>query len=202
MIDVVIPARDEAKTLAAVLSRFARHQFISRIIVCVDGDTTDGTERVASVYTDHIIPASRGISGKGQLMSAGVRQVTTPYVMFCDADYDGLNERHVTAMAGNVHPQTMKIGVPEFPTADVPNRVISAWPWVSGIRVVPVELVQTLELHGYLAEVQMNMECQLLHYHFRFVFLNGLVSPYKMSPRRLSEMDRDRDWATTHGIFK
>lgn len=201
MIDVIVPARNEENTIGKIIRVLHEHPFIRTIMVCIDADSRDGTEMIAR-RTGHVtIPSTAGIRGKGQLVTHGLKYVRTPYVMFCDSDYTGLSYSHITVLAGNLTPKITKIGVPDFPDMDVPPRVISSWPWVSGIRVVPTELVKELALHGYLMEVQINKQTVDRGYNFRFRFLPGLNSPYKMSPKRLEEMERDRYWGLENKVL-
>jgi glycosyltransferase involved in cell wall biosynthesis len=202
MIDVIIPARNEEKTIGMVLKILNSNRLIGRIIVCVDADTTDLTESIARQHRG-IVPAitkELGIRGKGQLVVAGLPYVRSPYVMFCDADYTGLTTAHILTMTHHVAPKQMRIGVPEYPD-DVPGHVISAWPWISGFRVVPRELLRRLDLHGYLMETQINLAAEAHRYKFRFRFMPGLVSPYQMTPQRILERERDRAWGIEKGIL-
>lgn len=202
MIDVIIPARNEQRTLASILARLVEHPFISRVIVCVDGNTHDITEHIADHYTEYVVSSKAGIRGKGQLIHEGMRMVHTPFVMLCDADYVGFRKEHIDAMAGNIPASTTLIGVPEYPQMNVPDRVISSWPWVSGIRIVPLEVIKSIPLHGYLTEVQINQATKRMDYQFRFRFLNRLISPYRITDIRLQEMERDRKWGIEHGILR
>ena len=202
MIDAIIPVRNEQKTLPRILAVFRQCQYISNVIVCVDGATGDKTEAIAKANAGYVVPKDAGIRGKGQLIKEGVRHSRTPYVLLCDGDYTGLTSGHITELAGDIRTQTIKIGVPEYPDETVPARVINSWPWVSGLRVVPVEILTALDLHGYLTEVQINMEAGKRGYTFRFKFMAGLVSQYDMSPARLAAMEADREWGIQNGVLR
>lgn len=202
MITALMCARNETATIDPILRTLHQHKMIGDIIVCVDGDTTDNTERIVRGYTDMFIPRRAGIKGKGQLITAALaRFKVSPYVMFTDADYTGFHEHHVTIMAGNLPAHETKIGIPEYPI-DVPEHVISAWPWVSGIRTVPVELIRKQEFYGYLFETQINQETAKRRYRFRFKHLPGLHSKYDMNPKRADERERDRAIGIEKGILK
>lgn len=201
LVDVVIPARNEQDTIGHIVSVLEGHELINNVIVCVDGDTTDRTDAIAKRHGAITLPASLGIRGKGQLVSRGIKLVQTSHVLFMDADYTGFKYVHVSIMARDPQPEMVRIGVPDFPDQDVPQRVISSWPWVSGTRLVPLKMAKRLDLHGYLMEVQINMMAFTMRYSTRFRFLPGLVSPYKMTPKRLEEMERDRIWGIEKGIL-
>jgi|ERR1700744_299541 len=201
MITALICARNEEKRIGHILDVMKDHPFIGEIIVAVDGDTRDKTLTIAGKYTDMIIPPTANIKGKGQLITAALKRFrTNAFVMLSDADYRGMRREHITIMGATLPAQEMKIGVPEFPV-DVPERVISSWPWVSGIRVVPIELLKYQSFIGYLTEVQINQAAAKARYRFRFKFLPGLHSDYDMNPRRIEEMERDRAVGLAAGIL-
>lgn len=81
-ISVIIPAKNEAECIGAVLDELPK-ELIHEIIV-VDGHSTDGTldvvrERGVTVY----VQESRGY---GEAVSTGLRHATGEYVTFLDAD--------------------------------------------------------------------------------------------------------------------
>lgn len=199
MTDVVIPAWNEETTLPSILRVLTTHDHIDRVIVVVDEETTDDTAVKAKEFTSWV---HAGYHGKGQNVMLGLSLVQSEHVMFCDADYSNLTHKHVDTMLNARGYEWMTIGVPEFPV-DVPARVISAWPWVSGIRIMPTEmpLAVTPELHGYLTEVQLNKHAAQHGYHVAFKFLPGLWSPFLMTPRRVQERELDRAWGMREGVL-
>lgn len=198
MTDVVIPAWNEESTLPAILRVLTTHDAIGRVIVVVDEETTDETAMKAKEHTPFVI--NSGEHGKGQNVLLGMGLVQTDHVLFCDADYSHLTHKHVDIMLNGRGYEWLTIGVPEFPV-DVPANVISAWPWVSGIRIMPTSLPNALDLHGYLTEVQINRYAREHQYHTAFKFLPGLWSPFLMTPRRVQERERDRRWGQERGLL-
>lgn len=208
--DVVIPARNEAATIGPIVALFATHPLISRVIVSVDADTDDPTMEYAidSGATDTITGTRN--RGKGQCVTFGLWRVSTPRVIFCDADLRGLTHEHITHLT---HPtEGMIIGVPDFPR---PSELIAtgqprkwaarlhlAWPLVSGQRSVPTDLARSLNLHGYLMEAQLNQAVKGRNLPIDYCELHGLRSPFILSDTRMAEMDRDRQWAIDNHIFK
>lgn len=206
-IDVIIPARDEEHTIKKVIRPFLGTPGIGSVWVAVDADTTDGTAyRSAICGANVIITTARG---KGQVIRYALERVTTDQVILCDADLTGLTSTHVEDLMGTDH----RIGVPDLPLHDIfesdavrerPewfNGIIHTWGWVSGQRCVPTAILRTLDLHGYLTEVQINAATDKAGIPTKLVPLQGLRSPFLMSPRRILEMERDRKWGIEHGIL-
>jgi glycosyltransferase involved in cell wall biosynthesis len=81
-ISVVIPARDEAECLPAVLAELP-HDLIHEIIV-VDGHSTDRTAEVVSKLGYKVVP-QEGM-GYGMAVETGLKYTSGDYVTFLDAD--------------------------------------------------------------------------------------------------------------------
>jgi dolichol-phosphate hexosyltransferase len=80
-VTAVIPARNEAATIAAIIS--AVRPYVAEIIV-VEGGSTDCTAERATQAGAHVV-RDPGL-GKGAAMRLAVQQVRTPLVVFVDAD--------------------------------------------------------------------------------------------------------------------
>ena len=203
-IDVVIPARNEDKTIGNILSVIKLHPAIGTVIVVIDKDTGDNTATVAREALDStdLVLTENTPSGKGQCVRHGLRHVSSEYVMFCDSDITGLTVDHVSALiySATIGDYTMTIGAPEIPR-NYPTEKIWAWKWVSGERCVPTSLVRPLHLHGYLMETQLNTAAKHADMPVTFTWLKGLKSSYYMSARRIQEMERDAQFGRTHGIL-
>lgn len=84
-IAVVIPAKNEAATIGAVLEAVkARPEFIDELVV-VNDHSNDDTMTVADHHGARVV-ALRGESGKGEAMRAGLAATTSELVVFLDAD--------------------------------------------------------------------------------------------------------------------
>jgi glycosyltransferase involved in cell wall biosynthesis len=211
-IDVVIPARNEEGTVLPILYAFRAHPQIRQIVLVVDADTQDNTyDKVRQYIHDaeknniRVLVGPAG-GGKGQNVQAGLLYVRTRRVIFCDADIIGLTNQHIDRLAKSYPHQLQTILVPKFP-ANVPEHVTNAWPWVSGQRCVTTSFITDLDLHGYLMEVQINRKIESFSNpqhvpRTGFLFTDDLVSPYKMTSRRLEEMERDRRWGIEHGVLQ
>ena len=88
---IVIPAKNEAEMLPRLLGSLARQDYEGmgemRVIVA-DAGSTDGTVEVALSFRDRlrIEVIEGGLPSVGR--NAGARLVTTPYVLFLDADVE------------------------------------------------------------------------------------------------------------------
>jgi glycosyltransferase involved in cell wall biosynthesis len=210
MIDVIIPARNEAETIAEIVSVFVAHPAISSVIVVVDADTTDGTGDRAMGRGALAVYGSVGdVRGKGQCVRRGLDYVDSSQTILCDADMVGLTSDHVTRLASG----RFVIGVPDLPLTEILanpivqerpewfQAIISTWDMVSGERSVPTKILRELDLRGYLMETQINVACLRKGLQPEYKLLPGLYSPFVMSEKRLAELNRDREWALAHGLF-
>jgi hypothetical protein len=83
-LSVVIPARDEARSIRSVIAA-ARAQFPQAEIIVVDNGSTDGTGDIA-VSTGEAIVVREDRPGKGNAMRAGASAASRDYILFHDAD--------------------------------------------------------------------------------------------------------------------
>lgn len=189
-IDVVIPARNEQETVRAVINAFRDSWSIGQIIVVVN-DSTDKTEELARE-----VPGTRVLyldgRGKGQAVSAGLALVTTPRVIFCDADLHGLTNLHVSQLCAES--DGVVIGVPDF-TANVPWPVHKeVWGWVSGIRCLPTRVAKSVPLYGYTMEVMLNHAAQRAGLPSLFTRLYGVTGTPRWNADRMEQLVEGKKW--------
>jgi hypothetical protein len=147
-IDAVVPARNEAATLGAVIEalRLGGCQ-----VIVVDDRSTDDTAAAAAVAgAARIVPGPR--RGKGAAMAAGLEYVTTDRVLFCDADLRGLTPAHVRTLVDCPTPG-MVVGL--RPAASH----LPAWlPPISGERCLPTAVARAADLaqQGWRAELALD----------------------------------------------
>lgn len=205
MTTVIIPARNEAKTIGAIVKVFNRiPETRGRIYVGIDGQTTDNTSE--EVWANGGCALHTGQLGKGQV----VRRVLTMLldnrptnlsdrIILCDGDYTGLRPYHIIKIRSH---EGMVIGVPDWPTDAVPQHVINSWPRVSGFRYLPHTLIPK-DAHGYLLETQINLAAIKAGVPVRMIPMYGLKSPFQwpLTEKRMAEHQRDKKWGEKHGIL-
>jgi glucosyl-3-phosphoglycerate synthase len=82
---VVIPARNEAATIGAVLDTVMIHDQLIDELVVVNDHSSDDTATVARRHGARLVTLD-GPSGKGSAMNAGVDATTSSILVFLDAD--------------------------------------------------------------------------------------------------------------------
>lgn len=155
-IDIVIPARNEERTIADVV--LACHGCAySRDVIVVDDASTDRTAELAEAVGARVIRRQRGGS-KAHAMEAGVRAGDADAVLFVDADLLGLRSYHLDAICkpfveGRA---VMSIGTFDY---GIWNPLVLRFPPTTGERVVPrwvFDAVPPSKLEGYTIEVMLN----------------------------------------------
>lgn len=82
-ISVVVPALDEADTIAATLTQFAPWRALGDEVIVVDGGSADGTRAAAAPHADHVVAAPRG---RARQMNAGAALARGALLFFVHAD--------------------------------------------------------------------------------------------------------------------
>lgn len=105
-VDIIVPARDEAATIAPVIASLLAQDYagVFRVIL-VDDHSTDGTAALAgldaklTVVTAAEKPA--GWSGKLWALAQGIERSTAPVLLFADADIVH-DSRHLSALVARL----------------------------------------------------------------------------------------------------
>ena len=97
-ISVVIPARNEGRTVASIVAAVVALEEVAEVVVVDDG-STDDTAAEAARAGARVIPATDG-PGKGAAMRTGVEAATGEVVVFCDADLEDFDPGFVSKLAG------------------------------------------------------------------------------------------------------
>lgn len=158
VIDVVIPARNEAATVAANVAA-ARSCRFARDVVVVDDGSSDDTAALAAAAGARVLGRPGPSGSKALAMAAGVAATDAPAILFVDADCTGLTAEHLDGICrpfveGRA---TMSIGM--FDYGRFWNPVVLRCPPLSGERVVPrwvFEAVPPDKLVGYTIEIRLN----------------------------------------------
>jgi hopene-associated glycosyltransferase HpnB len=105
-VDIVVPARDEADTIAAVIGSLLAQDYRGKFrVILVDDNSTDGTAALAgtaanlTVITLQSKPAEW--SGKLWALSQGVAASLAPVLLFTDADIEH-DPRHLSSLVAKL----------------------------------------------------------------------------------------------------
>ena len=160
IVDAVIPARDEAPTVAAVVAACRSCAAVREVIVVDDGSTDDTAERALAAGAKVLrLPSGPGAEGsKAMAMQAGVELSDADAILFVDADLLGITGAHLDDicrpyLAGRA---AMSLGVFDY---GIWNPLVLRFPPTSGERILPRWVFEAVPPHkrdGYLIEIMLN----------------------------------------------
>lgn len=156
-IDVVIPARNEAPTVADVVAAARKCRYTGEVVVVDDG-SSDGTAERALAAGAKIVRREAAGGSKAKAMEAGVAATDAEAILFCDADCLGLTAAHLDDICrpfvdGRA---VMSLGCFDYRFL---NPLVLRLPPTTGERVVPRwvwDAVPSDKRRGYAIEVMMN----------------------------------------------
>jgi hopene-associated glycosyltransferase HpnB len=105
-VDIIVPARDEAGTIAPVIASLLKQDYggFYRVIL-VDDNSTDGTAALAGAHPRLTVltgsPKPAGWSGKLWALQQGVAASTAGLLLFTDADITH-DPRHLSTLVGRL----------------------------------------------------------------------------------------------------
>lgn len=101
-VDIIVPARDEALTIATVIASLLAQDYPGKFrVFLVDDNSTDGTAALAGAAENlHILTGAKkpaGWAGKLWALKQGVEASSAPVLLFADADITH-DRRHLSAL--------------------------------------------------------------------------------------------------------
>ena len=154
--DVIIPARNEAPTIAAVVRAARESRGAGRVLV-VDDHSTDDTEAIARDAGAEVIP-SNGTASKALALATGVEATTSPVLVFFDADILGAKSEHFDLLAAPVLDRgfAMSCGMVDYGWK---SAMYMRFPPITGLRAVRREVFEAIpaqKLNGFQIEIMIN----------------------------------------------
>jgi glycosyltransferase involved in cell wall biosynthesis len=160
----IVPAYNEAETIAEVLSALKSVPLIQEILVVSDG-STDGTVEIArslKMRTIHL----RENHGKGTAMAVGVAHTDADILLFVDGDILNLTGSLLEQLMAPVLAGTSDMNVGVRNRGEILNAVQQrTGPLLSGIRCLRREVFEAVpESHreGFAIETGLNWACDEL----------------------------------------
>jgi glycosyltransferase involved in cell wall biosynthesis len=155
-IDAVVPARDEALTVADVVGACRQCRYVREVIVVDDGSRDDTAERAAAAGAKVVRRESDG--SKAHAMEAGVEASDAEAILFVDADCVGLTPEHLDQIC---EPFVDRRAVMSLGTFDygIWNRLVLRFPPTTGERIIPrwvFDAVHPDKREGYTIEIMLN----------------------------------------------
>ena len=155
-IDAVVPARNEAPTVADVVAACRACSYVREVIVVDDGSIDDTAERATAAGAKVVRRESDG--SKAHAMEAGVEASDADAILFVDADCVGLTAAHLDDIC---RPLVEGRAIMSLGTFDYGlwNPLVLRFPPTTGERVVPrwvFDAVHPSKRDGYTIEMMIN----------------------------------------------
>src|SRR5437868_6581162 len=157
-IDVVMPARDEAPTVADNVAAALECNYVRDVIVIDDG-SVDGTADIAATAGAKVIIRGPSDGSKAHAMATGVDASDADAFLFVDADCTGLTARHLDAICEPFLEGRAVLSLGAFDYGPFWNPLVLRWPPLSGERIIPRwvwDAIPPHKLDGYTIEVRIN----------------------------------------------
>ena len=156
-IDIVIPARNEAATVGAVVEA-GRGCRYGREVLVVDDGSDDATAERAAAAGAKVVRRTAAAGSKAHAMEAGVAASDAEAILFCDADCLGLTSAHLDAICRPFVEGRAAMSVGWFDYGWL-NPLVLRLPPTTGERVVSRTVWDAIPAHkrnGYSIEIMIN----------------------------------------------
>jgi glycosyltransferase involved in cell wall biosynthesis len=180
-IAAIIPAYNEAKTIADVVRAAKGSDLLDEIIVVSDG-SRDKTAEIAKKAGAKVFELKPN-RGKGGAMAYGVKQTKSDIILFLDADLRGLTAGHIKRLLEPVIRGKMAMAVGIRDRGKIISKIAPYLPLIGGERAMQkfiFERVPEKFLKGFMVEEALNFYCRSRRLPYGTVFLPGLSMRKKM----------------------
>jgi glycosyltransferase involved in cell wall biosynthesis len=155
--DVIIPARNEAPTIAGVVAA-ARAASGARRVIVVDDQSTDATARLAAAAGAEVL-VSRGEESKALALATGVAATDADVLVFFDGDITGATPAHFDRLAAPVQERgfAMSCGVVDY--GSWRSRFYLRLPPITGLRALRRDVFTRIpesKRNGFQIEIMIN----------------------------------------------
>ncbi len=157
-IDAIIPARNEALTVADSVTAARGCRYVREVIVVDDG-SSDGTADAARAAGAKVVPRVSSAGSKAHAMAAGVAATDADAILFVDADCLGLTSDHLDEIVRPFVEGRAVMSLGAFDYGRFLNPLVLRWPPLTGERIVPrwvFEAIPPAKLDGYTIEIRIN----------------------------------------------
>lgn len=177
MVSVIIPAFNEATTVAGAVAEARRHPVVDEVIVVDDGSTDDTSAAAASAGA-RVLRLGRNV-GKASALDAGVRAARNQVLMFLDADVSGHSH---DALSRIVRPvlegrYEMYVGIHTRRTLWL-NDLLHFFPIISGARALTRRLWDAVPVENktrFQIEIALNHAAKRFDRGMGFELIPGIV---------------------------
>jgi glycosyltransferase involved in cell wall biosynthesis len=155
--DVIIPARNEAATVAGVV-RAARSARGAGTVFVIDDQSDDETATAARAAGAVVLP-SNGHANKGAALATGVAASAAEVVVFFDADILDARPEHFEALAGPVVDGRYRMCCGLVDYGRLRSALFVRLPPITGLRAVRREIFEAIAVerrNGFQIEIMIN----------------------------------------------
>lgn len=157
IIDAVVPARNEASTIADVISALRACAYVREVLVVDDGSSDESADVARAAGAKVLRRDARGGS-KAHAMAMGVAATDAEAIFFVDADVIGVTPGHLDAICRPLVERrcSMSIGTFDYGWR---NPLVLRLPATTGERVIPRWVFESIPPHrldGFTIEVTIN----------------------------------------------
>jgi len=108
-ISAIVPAYNEEKTIADLISVLQKSSLINEVI-CINDGSSDNTKKILKQFEKNIVIIDlEKNQGKGNALAQGTKKANGDIVIFLDADLISLSEKHIQLLTEPLLKHTHKV---------------------------------------------------------------------------------------------